>query len=158
MLVDTVGRPLPPSGIAERLQQVHPHLGLRWYRKPGAGTGHWWAIVYTWEPADPRWAWVQQGQCAPTDTVDVVAFLPDDCSAEQAYGFLVNGVRHGATVDIRKVLERVQSYNATANAEVVDTVLADVADGIAKDLGHFAGKKEQTSYGGLPAKPRKKKG
>lgn len=150
MLVDTVGRPLPPSGITERLQHVHPNLGLRWYRKPGADAGHWWAIVYTWESTDPRWAWVQQGTFSPNDTVDVVAFLPDDCSAEQAYGFFVNGVRHGSTEHIRKVLGRVHAYNASANASVTDEVLQDVATNVARELGHFAGKKGATSYGGLP--------
>jgi len=155
-MLSATGQPIPPAGIVERLKDVHPNLGMRFYMRPQGG--HWWAIIYVWNENDPRWAWVQQGLYQPQDAVDVVCFLPDDCDADQAYGYFVNNVKHGATTDIKSLLGRVHEFNKSANTGVVDEALEDVAVKVRDQLGKFASQKGPRSFGGLKkAGPKKEK-
>lgn len=152
-LVDTVGRPIPPSGMVERLQQVHPNLGLRAFPQRDTGNTLLWGITYRWEVNDPRWQWVRSGKQSEDEAMDVVCFLPSDCSADQAYGYFVNNVKHGPTEDIRKLLNRVGEYNRTKDDKLVGEV-AEVA--AAQAAAELIEKKGNKSVGGIERKRRGK--
>lgn len=114
-------KPEPPVDIVRRLQQIDPRLGLAWSETLDPKTDKLrdcWMFTMAWLPTDKRHRMVQEGQL-PLDTCyDCLAFLPFDCSVEQAYGYVVRTFKQlNHKEDMQKLLERVHTFNQAAKAE-----------------------------------------
>jgi len=109
MLLDRRGLPQPPAGIVERLRAVDANLGIAWIGAPDTGQ---WAITYEWAPDDPRRRYIQQGEMDPDADFDALAFLPPDCTVDQAYGYVLNGMRSSRKEAIHSLLDKLDRYNA----------------------------------------------
>ena len=115
-------QPVPPSEIVRRIKQVHPSLGLKW--APGC---FWsekrqrmvdsWAITEEWPENDRRRQQARDGKLPLDECHDIIVFLPEDCSADEAYGYIVNKmVANRGKESIKKLLERMHAYNAQQKA------------------------------------------
>lgn len=134
------GDPSPPSDIVRRLQQVHESLGLRW-------CGHAWGLTYRWRADDPRRAMMQSGELSPEHDHDILVYLPTDCSAEEAFGYMERAVTRNwmGRDDIRQLCDRLFHYNEQVvkhrAADVLaygDELIAANRTGIANELGGAA--------------------
>lgn len=134
MLVDGRGRPLPPAEITRRLQQIDPALHLRFVQDGDSG---WWALAETWRQGDERYKLVQNGAMHPDDNWDMLGFLPKDCGADQAYGYLVNTLQSRAhTKDTaKKLLDRVHLYNKANESSVMEEMEAVAIEEADRQLG-----------------------
>ena len=126
MLVDARGRPLPPQEIQARLAQIDPALHLRFVDE---GEGGWWALAETWKLGDPRYKLIQNGGMNPDDNWDLIAQLPKDCSADEAYGYLVRNLQRSAQTKehARDMLNRIHLYNKQRSDSVMKESM-DYAD------------------------------
>lgn len=117
-------RPVPSSEIQSRLRQIDPSLFLKWVEgAPSLGVQPHWGVCQKWEPNDPRYAHIRAGDVAPDDDYDLVANLPDDCSADEAYGWIVNGLRRFTSKeDLQRLLNRASEYNKNRQNAIFDAV------------------------------------
>lgn len=136
MLTDLSGRPLPPSDIARRLERIDNTLGMVYVQMGANGTGTW-AITKKWTPNDPRRAHIQAGNVAPDSDWDVIAYLPADCSVDQAYGYFVSRMKVSTREDVRHMLNNLHKWNEAqtdANWQpVMDEAMSQV-EGMAHGL------------------------
>jgi hypothetical protein len=72
---------------------------------------------------------VRAGKASPHDAYDAFGFLPQDCSADDAYSYIVRSFKRnsGTAADTQKLLDRVHLYNKKRQAEVMQPV-QDLAD------------------------------
>lgn len=93
--------------MVARLQNIDPHLDMVF----GGQSRAWW-IVWRWPENDPRRKWIREGKRPASRDFDMWCKLPADCSADAAYGYVVNHmVANKGVAGIGKMLERVHSYN-----------------------------------------------
>jgi hypothetical protein len=65
-----------------------------------------------WPANDPRRALIQSGDMKLGDAVDGVAMLPEDCTADEAFGYIQRSfVRNSGRAEVKKLLDRVDEYN-----------------------------------------------
>lgn len=143
MILGADHKPLPPSDIVERLRQVDPALGLKfcpgcfWDEKTDRMVDSW-AITEAWAMDDPRRKLVWAGELPPDECADVVVFLPADCPVDQAYGYLVRKLKRNTDTGqehARKLLERVHTFNANRQREIMAPVMADAEELIEANAG-----------------------
>lgn len=99
--------------IKERLQEIDSRLGIVILPSDERGKP-FWALTYWWHPDDPRRQWIREGNYDPASAFDILCFLPKDCTADEAYGYVVKGFKRlsgNAKEDARRLLERVHLYN-----------------------------------------------
>lgn len=117
------GQPLPPSDIVARLKQVDERLGLEYVAYPtrdysNVNLDEHWAITCTWAADDKRRHLVQIGQLPEGSERDVIAFLPIDCPADQAFGYFERNVKQfNGQKSYERILSRVHEYNKKATEE-----------------------------------------
>lgn len=120
------GQPLGPANITQRLKQIDPALGLRYVHGMKQ-----WAVTHKWSLTDSRRELIQRGDLNPEDDCDVIAWLPEDCSVDEAYGYIERQfVRMGPVkAEVAKMLERLDNFND----KQVDDVMQPVND-LAEEL------------------------
>lgn len=106
LILNERGIPEAPSEIRRRVRQVHGALDVRWI-------GGRWAITYDWPPEDQRRQMIREGTMAPDDAYDCFAWLPADCSADDAYGYIVRSFKRwtGTREDVAAMCSRLHHYN-----------------------------------------------
>jgi len=110
MLLGADGQVQPPSDMLRRLHEIDPHLGLCF----GGASRCWW-LTWNWRDDDPRRAWIRESKYPAERAFDFLIKLPKDCTADQAYGYVVQCVRRlNGEADRTRLLERVHSYNKKA--------------------------------------------
>ena len=115
MLLNQRGLPEPPSHMLERLKAIDPGFGLLFGFKSGC-----WNITLDWPLNDPRRKFIQRGEVAPTRSFDILTQLPPDCSADEAFGYLVNNLRRLQDKgDIKRLLDRADMYNKRQQDELL---------------------------------------
>lgn len=136
MIFDARGRPAPSPEITKRLAQIDPAFHLRFVEGPDRG---WWALAQTWKTGDPRYQLIQRGDMHPDDNWDMLCQLPRDCTADEAYGFVVGTLKALAPTKqaAREMLNRVHLYNQL-NVESVGSSLESVAE---EEMGKLLDKK-----------------
>lgn len=130
LLVTPDCEPAPSADILQRLGQIpdrdgtRGRVGLRWSEPVKT-----FAITIQWSEHDPRREMIQKGHAAATSDWDIICFLPSDCPLEQAYGYLVNGVKSYAASnkdEVRALVAHVHEFNAAQSernaAPMVDLV------------------------------------
>ena len=136
LVLNQLGLPEPPTEIVRRLKQIHPAFGLKFYRPAAASS--LWALTWQWADNDPRRSYIRRGEIAPDADYDILAWLPLDCSVEQAAAYVERAVRGHPREDIKRLTERLQHYNQTT---AVDENWTDVEAAVmtkAEDLGKKA--------------------
>jgi len=115
MLLNAAGLVEPPAGIVDRLHEIDPKLGVLF------GTqSQRWHLTYDWPDTDPRWQFVQNGSVPRAKAFDILCQLPEDCSADEAYGYLVATFKRlGDKDDIKRMLDRVHMYNKQREDELL---------------------------------------
>lgn len=106
LILNDRGVPEAPTEIRRRVQQVHGALDVRWM------DGRW-AITYDWPSDDPRRQMIRNGEMAEGDAFDCFAWLPKDCSVEEAYGYITRSFRSwsGSREDVAAMCSRLHHYN-----------------------------------------------
>jgi hypothetical protein len=125
VLLNSAGKPEPPTYVVARLRALHAGLHLRFVEH----TGEHWAVCMTWEPEDRRWEQVQQGQTDPTAAYDIIGYLPMLCSADEAPAYLERTLRQYPKDEVRRMADFVQQYNETAPvAAATEAALAEALE------------------------------
>lgn len=125
VLFNSAGQPEPSPETSRRLRAIHAGLFLKFL----GDSEPFWAVCMTWEPEDRRWATVQSGEVNPSRAFDIIGYLPMDCPAEQAPGYLERMFRTFPRDDVRKMADHVEEYNATAPvAAAAEEALAEALD------------------------------
>ena len=75
-LIDARGHPVPPQEVVKRLPKG---ASIKWIPAAGFYGTAYFALVKDWEPNDPRWRRVQEGECAREDARDIVQMFPREC-------------------------------------------------------------------------------
>ena len=127
------GTPEPSSDIQRRLAAVHPRLFLRFVEVFDAH----WALCMRWEDNDRRYAEMQQQTIDPDRAFDIIGYLPMDCSADNAPGYIERALRQYPSEEVRRVADFIQEINATAPvAAAIEQAMAEVLDApVAKKRG-----------------------
>jgi hypothetical protein len=87
-----------------------------------------WAICMAWQPEDHRFEMVQRGELSPDATYDILGYLPLDCPAEQAPGYLERSFRSFPREDVQRMAGHVNQFNAGVTADAAEQALAEVLD------------------------------
>jgi hypothetical protein len=130
------GDPLAPPEILERLHRVDPALGMKFIQEIG------WAVTYRWPLDDPRRARVQLGELGPGAEYDIFAFLPEDCSPDEAFGYIERKfVRNSGRAEIASLLDRLDNYNDKQEENALQST-TDLAEELIETNAHtlFEGK------------------
>lgn len=123
MILGANHRPLPPSEIVTRLQQVDPRLGLRWaegcfWSEKQQRMMDSWAITERWPLDDRRHRMVQDGLLPADECADVICYLPADCGVDEAFGYFARTCqRNRGKESVQKMLDRVHAFNAKVKEE-----------------------------------------
>lgn len=125
-LIGSDYRPLPPSDVQRRLQQIDPGLFIKWIDGSAQlGLPASWGVCQKWEMNDPRRKRIYAGEISPTDDHDLIVQLPADCTADEAYGYIVNKLRRyhdSDREDFKRLLSRVTEYNKGRQDALFDDV------------------------------------
>jgi len=73
--------PVVESWLQRWLAALHPELTARWHGDERLGQ---WGLYLAWPPEDPRRAMVERKEMTATEAVDLLGFLPGDCTIGQA--------------------------------------------------------------------------
>jgi len=104
--------PVAPSPeINDRLAKIDPRLSLRLLVLPEGPAQ--WVVVYRWAQDDARRQLVKEGKLSDDMTFDILTYLPADCPPDQAFGYIVNGIKYfpANRAELDKMLLRVDEYN-----------------------------------------------
>jgi len=152
LLLNSSGSPEPSPEIRRRLQAIHGKLDLKFVE----GAARNWAVIMWWEADDRRNEWIQNGQTDPAKAFDIIGYLPLDCSADQAPGYLERMLRTFPRQDVQDLLGRLDKYNAAPAQQAMEEAIAEVLD--MKDPSKASGPKLQVTSAGVPEeKPAPKK-
>lgn len=143
LLVTPRGRPAPPQAIESRLRAVSPRLSLCWI-DTGGGC---WAIMLQWSEVDRRRETVRDGRTQEEDARDVLAYLPRDCSVDEAHSYFLKACQRGdggvSGAEVHELLNRVHAWNdaqhlrnAEATMAYAEEIAPTFAKSIAEETGH----------------------
>lgn len=134
LVLNDRGVPEPPSDIQRRLREIDPDLHLRF-------SGGQFALAFRWRQDDPRRQMIRAGEMNPGDDFDIYGFLPHDCAADEAYGYVVANLRSWsqASTDAKGMLERVHHYNREQERKNAQPVV-DYADELIDANKHTLGR------------------
>jgi hypothetical protein len=119
------GTPEPSSDIQRRLSAVHPRLFLQYIQ----GADRHWAICMRWDETDERWKHIQSQHIDPNRSLDIVGYLPMDCSLEEAPSYLGRALRTFPRSDVQGLADRLMHFNETAPLNAaVESAIAEVLD------------------------------
>lgn len=142
LVVNERGVPQPSEAVASRLRGLDPCLGLRCYQW---GVTQQWALVYAWRDTDPRRARIQTGELDPNTAVDIIGYLPLDCSPEQACASAERGLTAmtGVGYDyVDALLAKVRNHNQAVKEGVWAPTMERANDAIeTKASGLFSTEK-----------------
>lgn len=128
---DAGGVPLPPTEIVERLQRIHPSLGLK-FSSGLAGRG--WAVIWHWPEHDRRRAWVQDGRTDPDMAHDIIGYLPFGCPVQEAPAYIENSFKQYPREEVSRLRARMHHWNTVqAPAAQHAEVIADTMDDIGRE-------------------------
>lgn len=118
------GSPAAPTYVVDGLKRIHPSLDLQYlaFPDPQGNTAAWWALVERWGDNDPRLEKVKKGELADGSAYDILGFLPLDCTADQAYGYVLNALRSNNTEQFSKHLNRIDKFNKDVVKKVKEEV------------------------------------
>lgn len=124
-LLNHRGNPEPSPEIQRRLQAVHPRLELRFIQ----GIATHWAICLRWEDNDHRWQHIQSQEVNPNRSIDIVGYLPMDCSLDEAPAHLAKSLRQFPKEEVRRIADYVVEFNEhEALRPAVEAALIEVLD------------------------------
>lgn len=121
MLYADFARPVAPPEIVKRLKQIDDRLDLLYFNFPsrdGPNVNHNqnWAIIQRWRQDDKRRIMIQLGQMAEASDFDILAWLPIDCTIDQAYSYFEKACRgkFRDNKDIEYCLNNLHKWNKEA--------------------------------------------
>lgn len=133
------GAPEAPRDILDRLRRVDPALSMRWMPDLDRSS---WALTWEWPLSDPRWSRVQSGDISRESAYDILGYLPVDCPAEQAGGYVEKHLKQYPKEDIRKLYQKVQHWNTVeVPAQQTQQVIADTMDDVARQRRRKQGRR-----------------
>lgn len=124
IILNSFGRPVPPLEINKRLKQVHPRLGLMFVE----GIASHWAITMEWAEDDRRREGIRKGDTDPFRAIDIVGYLPMDCSLDEAPSLISQKLRAFPKEEVSKIANRMMMYNKEPAKEAVEQAIAEVLD------------------------------
>jgi hypothetical protein len=121
MIFQQFAQPAPDPEIVSRLKQIDDRLDLKYMAYPHRDYAETnltqnWTIIQRWRQDDGRRKMIMLGQMSPEDDFDIIAWLPVDCSVEQAFGFFERACRgkFRTNKDIEYVLNNLHKWNKEA--------------------------------------------
>jgi len=119
------GHPEPSSEIQRRLRSVHPRLELRYV---DAVDAHW-AICLRWAENDRRWSMIQSNEVDPNRSIDILGYLPMQCSPDEAPAYLEKSMREYPADEVRNMVRDMGQYNSVAPVQqAMEEAMAEVLD------------------------------
>ena len=119
------GQPEPSSEIQRRLRCVHPRLELRYV---DAVDAHW-AICLRWAENDRRWSMIQSNEIDPNRSIDILGYLPMQCSPDEAPAYLEKSMREYPADEVRNMVRDMGQYNSVAPVQqAMEEAMAEVLD------------------------------
>jgi len=119
------GHPEPSSEIQRRLRCVHPRLELRYV---DAVDAHW-AICLRWAENDRRWSMIQSNEVDPNRSIDILGYLPMQCSPDEAPAYLEKSMREYPADEVRNMVRDMGQYNSVAPVQqAMEEAMAEVLD------------------------------
>jgi len=119
------GHPEPSSEIQRRLRCVHPRLELRYV---DAVDAHW-AICLRWTENDRRWSMIQSNEIDPNRSIDILGYLPMQCSPDEAPAYLEKSMREYPADEVRNMVRDMGQYNSVAPVQqAMEEAMAEVLD------------------------------
>lgn len=124
IVLNQFGTSIPAGAklIKDRLAEIDPRLGVLLLPNPEEKGKPWWAITEWWSENDSRRLRIRSGELAPDEAFDILCFLPNDCSVEEAYGYVVRTFKQlqgSASERAQVLLDRVHLYNKDASAAAI---------------------------------------
>jgi hypothetical protein len=124
VLLNSAGKPEPPTAVVARLRAIHAGLHLRFVDM----TGEHWAVCLVWGPEDRRWQEVQESRVDPDRAYDIVGYLPLTCSLDEAPSYLERMLRQYPKDEVRNMADNVLAFNAAPVAAATEHAIAEVLD------------------------------
>jgi hypothetical protein len=125
VLLNSTGKPEPPTHVVKRLRALHAGLHLRFMEH----SGEHWAVCMDWGAEDRRWEWVQRGETSPGAAYDIIGYLPMLCTADEAPPYLERMFRQYPKDEVRNIADHVERYNAEQPvAQAVEQALTEALD------------------------------
>ena len=150
VILNSMGAPEPSPEIRRRLQAIHPRLDLR-FVKAAANN---WAITFAWADNDRRREMIQQGAVNPSDDIDIIGYLPLDCSVDEAPAYVAKVFREFPREDVQGLLDRINKFNEAPAQAAAEEAIAEVLD--APDPSKAGGSKPQVEVkADISEKPKK---
>lgn len=127
LMLNERGGPVPPQDVLQRIRsEVGPEFGLRFMAD---FDGSHWAFVREWPNDDKRWDRVRCQEIPPDAAYDIIGYLPLDCPLEQAADYARKALRAYPIEDIRRLADRVSSWNNdTIPQQQITEVVTDAVD------------------------------
>lgn len=139
--------PEPPEEVVTRLQQIDPHLNLKFVEYPRTedvrDADRWWALVWEWPKDDKRYRLVESGAIGNTP-YDILGYLPLDCDVHSAFPYVQNFLLGSRTrPEIGKMVNRIGEFNRDATrkakneideraGELIENNINPIMDGFGK--------------------------
>jgi hypothetical protein len=120
-LLNQHAQPIPNKEIVERLKRIDERLDVLFIGYPSRDFANTnmtanFVIIQRWRQDDKRRQMIQLGQMSENDDFDILAWLPLDCSVEQAYDYFLRACkgRFKESRDIEYFLENIHKWNEAA--------------------------------------------
>lgn len=133
--------------LKDRLANIDDRLGLGIARNALGDGRTLWAVTYKWGANDKRRAEVRAGNVDPEVAFDILGYLPEDCSVDSCFDYIVKRFRVlSSRDDIKHMLDNVHRFNAERKAailaphqELVDELTSTNARSMFRDAGKSVG-------------------
>ena len=116
--VGLAGLPIPSPEVVARLKQVDRHIGIRWMHSMKC-----WMLTWEWKENDPRREMIQKQEMHPDDAFDALAFAPAELDIEDAYAYLVRGIRANTQEYAKSLIHSVHKWNEQQQEENAKPVM-----------------------------------
>lgn len=133
-IVNTLGQPVPPSEVVDRLRRIDEGLSIEWVES--AWDMSYFGLFQRWRQGDPRWERVQNGEIPESKARDLLTMFPRSCPAYEMAAWVEQ--RWGARAmpkDPRKEADRLMEEAKRLYAQVQDDNIQKVVDESFERLG-----------------------
>lgn len=123
--------PEVPEDVLARLRTINPQLGLRFYQGQG------WAVMWKWKDDDRRRAYIQRGELPADEDADIVCWLPDDVTPDQAVAYVEDRASRRGTPHVRALVDDIARDRARTQEDAFADVLGEALNRVEVNPGNL---------------------
>lgn len=134
--------PVASDEILRSLKRIDEGLGLVFI-----DSAKCWAYTIAWRVGDPRFARVQRGELGDGAAYDILGYLPEGCTSDEACAHFVRSVKrwNGSKDEVGALLSKVHHWNKEHEEKIGADVAAYAGELFAANrvkIGEELGQKE----------------